>query len=458
MAISKGFWCGALIMIVPANVLASDPQRITLNSSSAELVLGKDKTARLSIQVNCSPTGTPKVRASIGKLGAVKSTGSGSYEVKYTPPWKREPDVALIWAGIPDQNCSPGFTTIALLAEKKIKAQVSPNARVSLKIGKTKFGPARADPHGLVEIPAKLSPGFSYGRLEIALPGGKTKHRKIKLGVRPRARIGAISVPKAVRASGRTTTRIFLFGSNASGRIYRKASFRLKTRAGRIKRITGLGGGLYSAVFRPFPSLTGGRVKITVSLSRPGRTKRSFTVRLLPGQRIAIGVESSVSKLIADGESKAVITATIANRQDKGLEQLPVEITSSRGRMGPVSDMGGGRYQAELVARQPSRFPGPAVGQARVVDRHSRSAQSGCGRYKSGLYTDPGLRAQGRLGRYRGAARGQRRNDTRAGAAPGQPGGGHLSGWNPDRLGQDRGPPGTGQDPSRNPAGSGKAR
>jgi hypothetical protein len=65
---------------------------------------------------------------------------------------------------------------------------------------------------------------------------------------------------------------------------------------------------------------------------------------------VDIRLQSSVAKLTADGESRAILTATVTDSGGKGLEKLPVVMTAAPGNLGPVSDQGGGRYQAELVA------------------------------------------------------------------------------------------------------------
>jgi len=325
------------------------PPCISIESTADSVTLGKDQKVKLTVKVR-GFKGTLRMRASVGKVGRARRIRGGAYMVTYTPPYKREPDVALISARVSDSRCAPGFIALPLLAERKVRARVAPNARVTLKIGKVKYGPARADAGGNVEIPAKLLPGYPQGTLEIALPGGKKQQKKIKLKSKRYTRLGMVSIPASVRADGVSSARLFLFAADPFGRAVRKPRFKLKTRAGRISKVTPAEGDVATATFRPRRSLTGGRARIKARLLRPRRGQRTFKVRLVPGSAVKIAMESSAGTLTADGESTATITVNITDKRGKGQEGLPVEIGASSGQTGAVKDLGGGRYSTELIA------------------------------------------------------------------------------------------------------------
>jgi hypothetical protein len=336
----------AMVLVFPA---AARPPCITVESTSAAVVLGKEKKVKLTVRVGGSRQ-TPRLRASVGRLGKPKRIRPGTFMVTYTPPYKREPDVALISARVSDPKCPPGFMALALLTERKVRAKVAPNARVTLKIGKTRYGPARADSRGNVEISAKLLPGHPQGTLEIALPGGKQQQRKIKLKSKRYTRLGLVSVPAAVRADGISSARLYLFAADPFGRAIRNPRFKLHARAGRISPVTPAGGGVGMATFKPRRSLTGGHARIEAQLLGPRRGKRTFKLRLVPGSAISIALLSSVETLTANGESRATITVDIKDDQGQGQENLPVAIVASSGQTGAVKELGGGRYQTELIA------------------------------------------------------------------------------------------------------------
>ncbi|MFC1654275.1 hypothetical protein ACFL2F_00605, partial [Myxococcota bacterium] len=206
----------AFLALMPLCVWAKPPC-ITVMSTSGAVVLGKEKKVKLTVKVSGSKQ-TPRMRASVGKVGKPKRIRAGTFMVTYTPPYKREPDVALISARVSDSRCAPGFIALPLLSERKVEAKVAPNARVTLKIGKAKYGPSRADARGNVEIPAKLLPGYPEGILEIALPGGKKKQKKIKLKSKRYTRLGLVSIPSAVRADGVSSARLYLFAADPFGK------------------------------------------------------------------------------------------------------------------------------------------------------------------------------------------------------------------------------------------------
>lgn len=325
------------------------PPCIQVKSPSKSVVLGEDQKVNLTVQVHGSRA-APKLRASAGRVGKPRKVRAGVFVVTYTPPYKREPDVAVISARVPDSRCAPGFLSLPLLSERKLGARVAPNARVTLKIGQAEYGPARADARGNVEIQARLPPGHPEGILEIALPGGKKKQQKIKLKSRRYTRLEVIAVPASVRADGASSARLYLFAADPFGRPVKNPRFVLKTRAGKLSEVTVGPGGVGQASFRPRRSLTGGRARISAQLLRPRRAKRNFNIRLVPGSALKIALESSRAVLTADGESTALVTANVTDEKGRGQENLPVEIEVSGGQAGAVKELGGGRYQAEVIA------------------------------------------------------------------------------------------------------------
>ena len=337
----------AFLALVPLCAWAKPPC-ITVQSTARSVTLGKEKKVKLTVKVRSKHT--PRMRASTGKVGKPRKIRPGTFVVTYTPPYKREPDVALISARVSDSKCAPGFIALPLLAERKVEAKVAPNARVTLKIGKAKYGPTRADARGNVEIPAKLLPGYPNGTLEIALPGGKKKQQKIKLKSKRYTRLGMVSIPSSVRADGASSARLYLFAADPFGKAVKNPRFKLSTRAGKISAVTPAGGDVGVATFKPKRSLTGGRAKIKAQLLRPRRGKRTFKLKLIPGSALNIAMKSSVKTLTADGESKATITVKVTDDEGQGQENLPVEVTVSAGQTGAVKEEGGGRYSAELIA------------------------------------------------------------------------------------------------------------
>jgi hypothetical protein len=337
-----------LLALWPLCARAGEPC-ISVKSASRAVALGKDQKVKLTVEVRGSHA-TPRMRASAGKLGKVRKIRAGTFLVNYTPPYKREPDVAIVSAQVQDPKCAPGFLALPLLSERKVSARVAPNARVTLKIGKAQYGPARADAQGNVEIPAKLLPGFPEGTLEIALPGGKKKQRKIKLKSKRYTRLQMLSVPAAVRADGASSARLYFFAADAFGQALKNPRFKLSARGGTVSEAAPATDDVAWAAFRPRRSLTGGRARINARLLKPRQGKRTFTIRLAPGSALKIALESSAETLVADGESTAVVTVLLTDEKGKGLENLPVEVSVSGGQTGAVKELGGGRYQAELIA------------------------------------------------------------------------------------------------------------
>lgn len=351
----------ALLVSRPDTAFAGPPgnsERITLRADPPAVVMGGKQKVRLTIEGACL-RGRPRVRATAGKLGAVRAAGKDTWRVSWTPPLRAKPDIAMIAASGSDPNCVPGFVAVPLQVEENLQVRAAPNARVTLRIGKQAYGPTRADARGRVEIPARLSPGHPRGVLEMVLPGGKHRRKKLPLGVPSKPRIGVVTVPAAVRADGVSGSRIYLFAVDPTGRTLRHARFALGSREGRAGKPQPAGEGVYTVLFRPRRSLTGGRARIKARLLKPYRGTRTFFLRLLPGMDLDIQAQVTPARLVSNGESRARLTARVLDSSGKGLEKLPIEIVAPALRVGPVTELGGGSYQAELVAPLGGEGPVP---------------------------------------------------------------------------------------------------
>ncbi|HUU00924.1 MAG TPA: hypothetical protein VM425_05720 [Myxococcota bacterium] len=323
---------------------------LSLDLPVKSIVLGGGQAVTINVRVAKDLPAPPVVRVNVGKLAPLQARGAGHYFAVYTPPLWRKPGVAVFSAISTDGGCPPAFISVPLLLQKKIAAGVSPNARVTVRIGKQAFGPARADAGGRVEIPAVIAPGFSKAFLEIAAPGGNKIRRKIDLGFPARTGIATLMHPAAVRADGKTSASVFLFAYSPQGRAIKKPVFRIASKSGRAGKVSSVGRGVFVFGYRPAASMAGGRASIDVRMLKPYQARRTVFLRLLPGTVLKIAARLSLDTLVADGESKAVIDVSVTDVQGKPVEKLPLKIAADAGSVGPVADLGSGRYRAEWIA------------------------------------------------------------------------------------------------------------
>lgn len=314
------------------------------------IVLGRGQPVTIGIRVAKNLPAAPVVRVNIGKLSPLRPTSARRYVAGYTPPLWSKPGLAVFSAHSTAGDCPPAFVSVPLFLKKKIAARVSPNARVTVRIGNQAYGPARADAGGRVEIPAVIAPGFRKAFLEIAVPGGKKVHRKIDLGFTARPGIATLMRPASVRADGRATARVFLFAYTPRGRAIKKALFRVSSKSGHTGKLSCTGRGVCAFGFRPAASLSGGRAAIEVRMLKPWHARRRAYLRLLPGSILKITARPSLDRLVADGESKALIDVSVTDEQGQAVEKLPLKISADAGSVGPVADLGSGRYRAEWIA------------------------------------------------------------------------------------------------------------
>ncbi len=324
---------------------------LTLAADAPYAVAGSGKSVQLTIALQAGKSGdSPRLQVDHGKLSELLAFGPDRFSVSYTPPWKPEPTVAIVTARLPNPSCPPAFLPIVVLANKTIDARVAPNARASLTVAGRRFGPVRADAEGWVEFKARLHPAHAVGLLEVAAPGKQLERRRIPLKIEPRPRLKVLAVPRAIRADGQSRSRIYAFACNAAGRPLPRARLRARVAAGKVSRMVPLGRGIYRGVYAPPQLVTPRRIKLRLQMLRPRRLGRKIELRLLPGIELDIAVAAEPDRLVSDGRSRALITATVTDEQGRGVEKLPLRISSDQGRMGPVTEQDSGRYQAELVA------------------------------------------------------------------------------------------------------------
>jgi len=149
----------------------------------------------------------------------------------------------------------------------------------------------------------------------------------------------------------------------------------------------------------------------------------TVTVTLRPADPLSSGIEASPSTLLANGSDTSQITVTVRDATGTllGRGGMGVVLTTSLGTLGPVLDLGDGRYRATLVAGTLSGSTAisatldgtPIAGQALVVFEPDRA-------FIAGVFTDA-TRAfiQRRIDRVLASEPRQHRLENRREAQPG---------------------------------------
>jgi hypothetical protein len=127
------------------------------------LVLGDE--GQLSVIVTTSAeTREVSLTTNVGRVGSAEREGPGRFEALYTPPEQFYPQVAIIVAtAIVRGEPKLGWTVLRLWGKGNARVTTRPNAKVSVRIGKTSHGPVRADRSGVALVPVVVPPGVKHG-------------------------------------------------------------------------------------------------------------------------------------------------------------------------------------------------------------------------------------------------------------------------------------------------------
>ncbi len=179
-----------LALALSGFVLASAPQ-ITAEPSS--IVLGRDE--RVSLRVRSEGSAPLKGAANLGTLVPPADPEAAEQEWIWQPPATRTPATALIllWrdeGGVPDVAA----LRIPLLGRTELDVDTEPNADVRVEVGKSSFGPRRADAKGHTAMPIEVPPGIASAKV-IAQTGGQITTRTVRLEVPPPNPLAAVIAP-----------------------------------------------------------------------------------------------------------------------------------------------------------------------------------------------------------------------------------------------------------------------
>lgn len=172
-----------------ALAIAADPPR---------LVLGSDGGAELRIAA------PPEVlelsmTASAGRIEGLRRLPGGGFAARYQPPPERHPQVAIVTAvGRAGAAVLDGWLAVPLAGRGDARVRGAPGAEVSLRIGERTFGPARAGPDGVANLPVIVPPGVREGHQGFTAVDLRVPETTLVHGALERA-TAAADRPEAIR-------------------------------------------------------------------------------------------------------------------------------------------------------------------------------------------------------------------------------------------------------------------
>ncbi len=279
---------GTITTRVPVSVVPPLAHQASLRANPAEVLLGKDASSTVTIQLSGGAAGTLDgadlaVEASAGTVSPVTPLGRGQYSLLLTPPARLYPHLALVTvADRRDPAGSFGGLVVPMAGETTFSVTGLPNSQVRLRIGGQEYGPAQADAAGAAKVKARVPPGVTTATI-VSDKGDQHEESPYDLKVPPTPRLQLFPTATQVPADGTTSTVVRVLVATATGQPDTSAQVRFDTTVGSIGAATHEGGGVYSAVWTPDARshATSATIKATVPDPRGDQTD-ALQVQLLP--------------------------------------------------------------------------------------------------------------------------------------------------------------------------------
>lgn len=274
------------------------PGRILVTLDPAEPVKGRDRAARLRLEVRSvageplALESPPSVVVSVGKLGPfAPSALPGRYEASWTPSDSPQPEVLGVVAIAP--RCPACATPLAsgvarfpIAAAIDLPGKSEPGVETRVEIAGRVWGPVRADKDGRVTVPAIVPPGARWAFATSLNSLGNERRAKLDLGLSETPGFQCAIWPERVPADGRTEAGVLCVPWTPDGGRLDPRSLRASVVRGAI---TGerFDGDAWSARYRP---PVGGAGSDTISIDwTPVRAARAeLSVGLASGAPVAI--------------------------------------------------------------------------------------------------------------------------------------------------------------------------
>jgi hypothetical protein len=329
--------------------------RIGVTLNPAAVTLGVDASATISFQIPVAGITPPaaedlEVRMSAGEISSIVALGDGRYTARFTPPRVNYPHLGILTVVDRRQpDVLRGYGVVPLQGKVDYPVQSKPGATVILRLGEREFGPVTAGSDGRALVPIIVPPGLQKAT-KITVQGGATTQEELDLGVPEGRRLQAFPVAVGVPSDATVKLPVRFVVLEADGTPDVDAALDLTATAGRIGRPVHLGDGVYEAPYTP----PDGRVQMaaTIQATVPGGTAQSDAAEItllaaLPGR---VEVSTEPTQLSADGTGLKVFVRVLA-ADGTGLSDRQVRVEPAGATLkGPVQDLKGGDYRADLTA------------------------------------------------------------------------------------------------------------
>ena len=318
--------------------------KLALEVPQGPLLLGRGSETPLKLHVR-DAGGRParaavRMAASVGRLGPLREVAPGEYQLSYTPPDERYPQVAIV-AALSVGDGAFAAAPIKLAAKVTVQGEGEPGATMLVSVDNHEFPAVAIGPDGRFSVPLVVPPGgravgVSTDRL------GNQQRREVDLALPPFVRQVLGVVPPALPADGAARAEVVAFSVDARGEPERHAPPPLSADAGTLSPPAVRGDGLTTWTFTA-PNQVGSGA---ATLRTPGATTK---VALRPGPPRAIELVAPAETLPAGLEAAVTVDVRVRDGAGTPVSGARLAAALAGGRVLGVSERGSGVYAVELV-------------------------------------------------------------------------------------------------------------
>ncbi|RMG18569.1 MAG: hypothetical protein D6729_06870 [Deltaproteobacteria bacterium] len=302
---------------------------VRLEVEPAHIVLGRTREVELRVEAPEPPGPERPLRASVnvGRLHGVERLAPGRYRIRYRPPKKRYPQLAVLalWRETgPDAPIA--FFRLPLYGVARVPVRTDPRARVFVEVEGHRFGPFRANRRGKVKVELEVPPGVPQAKVIARAKNGKETSASLPLPVPPYNRLTLALVPHAIIADGVSYARLHVYYDAKGGQPPAPSAVRIAAPVGQVGAVASTRPGIYTARYTAPPGTPNQKVRFQVRVEGDEASAATAVIEL--GRQVPASVSVAVepSRFLADGSVTLAVRASILDRLGLGVPGLKPEV------------------------------------------------------------------------------------------------------------------------------------
>ncbi|MCA9183655.1 MAG: hypothetical protein KDA51_19475, partial [Planctomycetales bacterium] len=285
--------------------VAAKPDQVLLQESGSAV-------SELSIEVHEVPDATATeivLRSTAGTVEAVEAIAPGRFRAHLIAPTTIFPQFVVVLAAdvspiVADTPPRVGYALVSYDAAIELKGSTEAGARMSMQLGKRRFGPVRVGADGLFKIPLVVQPGENWGIAVSSDSLGNRSRSRINLFLPEVQRLHTFMIPKQLVANGQDTGWLYAISVSRFGDP-QDTRLKVSAKRGRLGPAVRLGKGLVRFAYTA-PQGVGDQGKDVVRLhSAATATKVQQDIALVAGKPTTLSVDVRPDLVPADGKTSA---------------------------------------------------------------------------------------------------------------------------------------------------------